>query len=275
MAKRDGREVALANSDRVLKALHKHSWLRTRDLACYWMPSIKRTGDGFEPVEVRVGQTARRMAQRTLERLRRQHLVIWIQAPDGSRIYGLSEAGARRLVNLGIPAKSGKDAVRRVSLSQFHHRRIANEVTIGAMLQGYRTNSESEIAAGHWLGGMSGWVGKKPDVLVRDGKNIWFVEIERSARNRTGYESLITALLEMWPTGMKQLKYAALPDGYRLQQVVFVANAAFITRVCSDLMLAGWTEDIVRQRIKGVPLLYVTEGKYIVYEDRAEVASTA
>lgn len=277
MAKRDGREIALANEERVLKSLFKFGWLRTRDIAAlHWMPRMKREALGFEPVQVAVLPTARRMAQRTLRRLRQRHMVVWIQAPDGSTIYGLSEAGARRLVNLGIPAKSGKDLIRRVSLSHFHHRRIANEVAIGALLQGFRANTELEIAAGQWLGGKDGVAGKKPDVVVRDGrKNTWFWEIERSARNKAGYASLIEALLAMWPEDTRQAGPAALSDGHRLHQVVFVANAAFIARVCNDLLKAGWTGDMVNQRIASVKLLYVTEAKFITYKDRAEVASPA
>jgi hypothetical protein len=162
-----------------------------------------------------------------------------------------------------------------VSLSQYHHRRIANEVAIGALLQGYRANTELEIARGQWLGGMDGVVGKKPDVVARDGKHVWFIEVERSARNKTGYSSLIAALLGMWPEGKRLSGYAELPDGHKLHQVVFVANAAFIARVCSDLQKAGWTGEMINQRISSVKLLYVTEGKLITYADKAGVASLA
>lgn len=271
MAKQNGREIALAHDVSLLKALHKFGWLRTRDLAAlHWMPRVKRSGQGFEPVPIEVSATARRMAQRTLQRLRQQHKVVWIEAPDGSIIYGLAEGGARQLMNLGIPAKSGKDQVRRVSLSQFHHRRLANEIVIGALLQGYRANTEFEIAAGLWLGGKAGVAGKKPDFVARIGKDVWLGEVERSARNKAGYASLLEALLTMWRPGLGAGRPAELLDGHRLHQVVFVANAAFIARVSDDLRAAGWTEDMVSQRIKGVPLLYVTEGKYITYEDKAD-----
>jgi hypothetical protein len=151
MSKRDGRELARQNELRLLKSLHKYGWLRTRDLAAlHWMPAMRR-GQLFELATVEVSQTALRMAQRTLARLRRDCKVLWIQAPDGSTIYGLAEAGARQLVSLGIPAKSGKDLVRRISLSHYHHRRLANEVAIVAVLQGYRVASETEIASGNWL----------------------------------------------------------------------------------------------------------------------------
>lgn len=276
MTKQDGREAARANDERVLKALHKFGWLRTRDIAALlWMPRVKREGHGFQVVRIEVSPTARRMAQRTLRRLRQQHKVIWIQAPDGSTIYGLSEAGARELQNLGIPAKSGKDIIRRVSMSHYHHRRLANEVAVSALLQGYRASSEHEIATGKWLGGMDGVAGKKPDVVVRSGKDNWFVEVERSAANRKGYEAKISFIREVYPLGGAAGDPGELPDGHKLRQVVFVANPAFVARVCSDLRCAGWTEDMISRRVHSVPLLYVTEGKFITYQDRAEVASHA
>lgn len=276
MVKRDGREIAQANGERLLKALHKFGWLRTRDVAALlWMPRVRRSGHGFQVVQIEVSPTARRMAQRTLRRLRQQHRVIWIQAPDGSTIYGLSEAGARQLLTLGIPAKSGKDVIRRVSLSHYHHRRLANEVAISALLQGYRASSEHEIAKGKWLGGMEGVLGKKPDVVARSGKDAWFIEVERSAANKKGYEAKISFIREVYPLSRAAGDPGELPDGHKLHQVVFVANPAFVARVCSDLRGAGWTEDMISQRVRSVPLLYVTEGKFITYEDRAEVASRA
>jgi hypothetical protein len=276
MTKQNGREVARSNDERLLKALHKFGWLRTRDIAALlWMPRLKRAGNGFQVVHIEVSPTARRMAQRTLRRLRQQHRVIWIHAPDGSTIYGLSEAGARQLVGLGIPAKSGKDVIRRVSMSHYHHRRLANELTISALLQGYRASSEHEIATGKWLGGMEGVLGKKPDIVVRSGKDAWFIEVERSAANRKGFEAKITFIREVYPLGEAADVPGELPDGHKLHQVVFVANPAFVARVCSDLRAAGWTEDMISRRIHSIPLLYVTEGKFITYEDRAEVASHA
>jgi hypothetical protein len=192
MSNRDGQVLARNNELRVLKALHKHGWLRTRDLAALlWMRMGNRgaTAPQFEPLLIE--SSALRMAQRTLARLRKAHKVIHMQAPDGSLIYGLAEAGARQLVGLGIPAKSGKDQVRRVSLSHYHHRRLANELAILAQLQGYRVASETEIAAGIWLGGQQGVAGKKPDVLARDGKRVWWLEVERSRRNQRDYAKLL------------------------------------------------------------------------------------
>jgi hypothetical protein len=264
MDNRDSREIGRHYEQRVLRSLHKFGFLRTRDLAALlWSSSIKGRG-GFEPLVIEVSASARRMAQRTLRRLRQVHMVIWLKAPDGSVIYGLSEAGARQLVNSGIPAKSGKDIVRRVSLSHFHHRRIANEIAIGALLQGFRANSEHEIAMGDWLGGKQGVEGKKPDVVVRDGKNVWFLEVERSRRNERDYAKLINFLMAMWPDGRNAYESAELPGGHKLCQVVFISDAAFVARVHADLKKAGWNEEMIAKRVSAFVSLYITEAKYIV-----------
>lgn len=170
------------------------------------------------------------------------------QALDGSLIYGLAEAGARRLAELGIPAKSGKDQVRRVSLAHFHHRRLTNEIAILASLQGYRVSSEAEIAAGQWFAGPEGIRGKRPDVVVREGKEIWLVEVERSRRNEKDYAKLLGWLAGLWPAdGEHNGEKGGLPAGYRLRQVVFVCESAFINRLAADLRKKGWTEEHVGQ----------------------------
>lgn len=263
--KRDGREIARQNELRVLKALHKYCWLRTRDLAALlWTKSSAKPKGDFVPTPIVVTASAMRMAQRTLLRLRNDRNVIWIQAPDGSTIYGLAEAGARQLVSLGIPAKSSKDSVRRVSMSHYHHRRIANEIAIVAQLQGYRVASEAEIAAGVWIGGMKGIQGKKPDVVVRDGKNVWWVEVERSRRNAKDYARLMTWLKGLWPVGQNAPSPATLTDGHQLMKVVFVCDRAFVDRLVADMQKIGWTEMLTKQRISPTRLLYVSEAKFLM-----------
>ncbi|MCP5278918.1 MAG: replication-relaxation family protein [Thiobacillus sp.] len=274
MGNSDSREVARHSEQKVLKSLHKFGWLRTRDLASlHWMPRVKGGGD-FRPIVIEVTNSARRMAQRTLRRLRQQNKVLSIKAPDGSLIYGLAEAGVRQLQDMGIPAKSGKDIVRRVSLSFFHHRRLANEITIGALLQGYRANSEHEIASGEWLGGNEGIEGKKPDALVRNGKEVWWVEVERSRRNERDYEKLLSWLKKIWAPARGKDIPVDMPGGYKLQKVVFVSNTPFIERVCADLRHAGWTDALISQRIFAVRLLYVTEAKYILIESKSDGAGS-
>lgn len=263
MTQPDGREIARQNEQRALKALHKFGWLRTRDLAALlWMKGgAKPQRFALEPIIV--APSAYRMAQRTLARLRQQRCVIWLQAPDGSTIYGLSEGGARHLVGLGIPAHPGKNLVRRVSLSHYHHRRLANELAILAQLQGYRVASETEIAAGTWLGGYQGVAGKKPDVLVRDGKRVWWLEVERSRRNKRDYVKLLDWLRALWPDRSRADAPAVLPGGHGLGQVVFVCTGAFIDRVMADLKAQGWNDAQIISRILPIRLLYVTEAKFL------------
>jgi hypothetical protein len=200
MNKLDGREIARQNDLRVLKAVHKFGSLRTRDLAALVWPSTKSNPPKghFTPRIVTVGGSSIRMAQRTLSRLRASHQVFGHTSPDGSFLYGLSEGGASTLREIDIPAKSAKDWLRRFSPQQYHHRRIANEVAISAILQGYRVATEREIASGQWVGGMAGVLGKKPDVLVRNGKSVWWIEVERSRKNKTDYAKLLDWLQRLW-----------------------------------------------------------------------------
>ena len=263
--KRNGCEIARHNELAVLKALHKYAWLRTRDLAALlWMKVKASPGREFTVAPLMVEASPLRMAQRTLSRLRTDRQVIWRQAPDGSLIFGLAEAGSRRLVSLGIPAKSGKDQVRRVSLSQYHHRRLANEIAILASLQKFRVSSESEIAAGLWLGGLTGINGKKPDVVVRDGKKVWWVEVERSRRNQRDYQKLLSWLNTMWPTNRHNVGPANLPGGHILEKVLFVCEGAFINRLITGLRDSGWSAEQIERRISAIRLLYVTEAKFIL-----------
>ncbi len=260
MATKDGREIARDNEVRLLKSLHKFGWLRARDLAAlHWMPSRTGRGPGFVIEAITISPSALRMAQRTLARLRRDRMAIHMQAPDGSQIYGLAEAGARRLAELGIPAKSGKDQVRRVSMSHFHHRRVANEIAIIAALQGCRVSSEMEISAGQWFAGAEGIRGKRPDVAVRFGKDVWLVEVERSRRNEKDYAKLLGWLVNLWSSGNS----VELSGGHRLQQVVFVCDGAFANRLVADLARLGWSEEQITMRVTLCKLLYVTEATFI------------
>ena len=155
MQKLTKREIGNRNEFDVLHALHRFGWLRTRDLAVLvWMRRQKhhRTID-LTPIYV--SETAMRMAQKTLAKLREKRQVNFMNAPDTSVVYGLAEAGVRRLQNHGISdAKSGEDTLKRISLSFFHHRRICNEIAILGMKQGFKVHTEAEISAGRWFGGV-------------------------------------------------------------------------------------------------------------------------
>lgn len=266
MSKNDGRETARQNEQRILKALHKFGSLRTRDLAALvWSPKKSSPPKGhFRPVIFSVSGSAIRMAQRTLGRLRESHQVFVHVAPDGSKLYGLSEAGARALRQLDIPANSAKDWLRHSSSTQYHHRRITNETAISAILQGYRVATEHEIATGEWLGGMAGVLGKKPDVFVRKGKLAWWCEIERSVKNKTQASKLISFLHNLWSDNRNLLAPAFLPGEHVLEQVVFVANHPFAKKLSTDLGKLGWTDELINFRIAHISYLYVSEAKFII-----------
>lgn len=195
MRKKDGRLIANGNEVRVLRALHRFGWLRTRDVAALsWQLWAAKPVAVPTLAPARFSAAGLRMAQRTLKRLREQREVISAQAPDGSIIYTLAEAGVRRLKDVGVEAVTGKDLVRGFSSSFFRHRCISSEVAIGAMVQGYRISTEREIAQGAWLGGKAGIAGKRPDVVIRNGSRVWLVEVERSRKNAKEYAALLSWL---------------------------------------------------------------------------------
>lgn len=154
--------------------------------------------------------------------------------------------------------------MRRVSLSYYHHRRIANEIAILASRQGYRVASEREIAMGQWFGGKEGVADKLPDAIARDGRDIYWVEVERSRRNKKDEDALRSALVKLWSDVRHPLDTPALPGGYKLKRVIFICETAFIDRLMTDLEALGWTKEAIEHRILSVPLLYVTEGKFLL-----------
>lgn len=243
MEKRDGREIAKQNELEVLRALHRFGWLRTRDIALLvWSekPVSRPTGEPkLNPIMP--GPSAIRMAQRTMVRLKAKKLVLEATAPNRSIIYALSEGGARILQSLGLPAETGKDLVRKFSASHFRHRCIANEIAISALCDGYRVATERETAKGRWFGGVDGVFGKIPDVIVRHGEKVWWVEVERSRKNVTEYARLLDWLIKAWKPVLRPGEPAPLDEKHKLARVIFVCTDAFANRLSSDLLSAGWT----------------------------------
>lgn len=255
--KTDKRLIARSNELRVLKMIFKFGYLRSRDIAALiWTKSIPDGNDaGFAPLPITVKASALRMGQRTLKRLLAKRHIIVHEAPDGSWIYGVSEAGARFLRDAGVPASSCKNWMRQFSSAQYYHRRISTEVGIVALLQGYRVSSEREIASGLWFGGLSGIGGKKPDVIVRSGKDIWWVEVERSRRNQPDYRKLLDWLDRVWSL--------PLGEAYQLKRIVFICSPAFWSRLTNDLARMGWSQGKINQRIVQDRSLYSSEGQYL------------
>lgn len=259
--RQDGRLIAQANETNVLRALHRFGWLRTRDLACLvwqgWAKSPAKGGPSLAPPVARRSDI--RMAQRTLARLRKHKLILTSQAPNGSLIHALSEKGARALQGLGVPASTGKDLLRDYHAAYFLHRNIANEVAISGILAGYRVATERETAQGRWLGGMNGVLGKKPDVLLKAGNLAWWVEVERSRKNRKDYAKLLKWLDAIWQSSTRLGEPVPLTEQVQLRQVVFICTPAFAKKLAADLQARGWSTEQLAARVRFEQLLYVFE----------------
>lgn len=238
---KDGRVVARENEVRVLRALHRCGWLRTRDLSVVvwqeWARNPQGEPDLRPPTPTDSGL---RMAQRTLQRLRANRQVLSSRAPDGSQIYALAEAGARRLQQIGVAALSGKDLMRTFSAAYFKHRCIANQIAIAAIVQGFRVATEREIAQGLWLGGQDGIAGKRPDVLVRADGRVWWLEVERSRKNAKDYSRLLHWLGIVGQDALRPSESRLLEAGMRWAKVIFICTAAFRGKLLRDLAAAGW-----------------------------------
>lgn len=243
MSSKDGRQIARENEARVLRALHRFGWLRTRDLAalCWRRWASRPSGQpGVGPTQPTA--SAVRMAQRTLRRLRDARLVIAGQGPDGSVIYALSEGGARALKELGVTAISGKDLVRGFSSAYYRHRCIANEIAISGIVQGFRASTEREIAQGHWLGGEAGIAGKRPDVLLRSGNRVWWVEVEKSRKNVRSYQAFLVWLGNVLQDSTRRDGSRLLGPGQMWGQAIFICTPGFEAKLRADLASAGWTQ---------------------------------
>lgn len=241
MTARDGRIIAREREDRLLISLNRFGFLRTRD--CAALRAVWSSGATSEPrLEAPVATASDvRMAQRTLRRLFDARQVLRGQGPDGSVIYALSEAGARRLQHAGITASTGKDLVRTFSSAYFRHRTIANMVAIRALRDGYKVSTERELSQGKGLGGVEGIAGKKPDVLLRgaDGK-VWLVEIERSRKNAKEYARLLKWLDAVAADAAGIAGSKLLGNGLKWGKVIFVCTRAFRAKLTRDLVAKGW-----------------------------------
>ena len=260
MTTKDGRAVAQENEVRVLRALHRFGWLRTRDLAALLWQRWARNPTGEPSLKPPVPTASGlRMAQRTLRRLRDSRQVLTSKAPDGSPIYALAEAGARLLRQIGITAATGKDMMRTFSTSHYRHRCIANEIAVGAIMAGYRVSTEREIAQGLWLGGEEGIAGKRPDVLVRGDGRMWWIEVERSRKNGKDYACLLNWLGVVGRDAFCQPGPELLKEGLRWGKVMFICTTAFRDKLCRDLAAAGWKKIHIDTLITFETALYVFE----------------
>lgn len=242
MANKDGRVIARAREFRILRTLQRFGFLRTRDLArICWTRWLPKPVPPLSLAPVHSTASALRMAQRTLKRLRTMRCVISAQAPDGSIVYTLSEAGARMLKEAGIDAASGKDLVRGFSSAYFRHRCIANEIAIAGITQGFRVSTEREISQGRWLGGEAGIFGKRPDVVLRDGKRVIFGEVEKSRKRASEYQGLLRWLGRILELQKRSQDGVQLGSEVVLERVIFICTQAFQAKLQRDLEAAGWS----------------------------------
>lgn len=245
MNSKDGRAVAREREVQILRALHRFGFLRTKDLAALiwqrWASNALPGGPSLKPPVAT--ETGLRMAQRTLRRMRHGRLVLSTQAPDGSIVYALSEAGARVLQGLGVPAITGKSQVRSFSTSHFRHRCIANEIAISAILEGYRAATEREITQGLWLGGKQGIASKLPDCFLHDGAAAAFwVEIERSRKRASDHARLRSTLEAFKNDALRQSGSVLLGNKLSWAKVVFICTPSFRVKLCRELEASGWSK---------------------------------
>lgn len=260
MKSKDSRITALQNEENVLRAIHRFGWLRTRDLAGLLWRQWQRTPPeqpSLRPVTTTASSL--RMAQRTLRRLADTHQVLRGRGPDGSVLYALAEAGARRMRHIGIGASSGKDLIRTFSAAHFRHRVIANEVAISAIIEGFRVSTEREIAQNRWIGAAAGIAGKKPDVLLRGGRGgrqLWPVEVERSRKSVRDYNRLLAWVAAVGNDVRRNSKSELLGDLDHWGKVIFICTPAFQGKLMRDLGAVGWTTDMVNAFVMFSTTLY-------------------
>ncbi|WP_175764196.1 hypothetical protein [Burkholderia ambifaria] len=260
MTAQDGRIVASQNEVRVLRALNRFGWLPTASLGTllWGQPWLRKPAGEPDMRPLMPSTSARLMAQRTLRRLFLAHQVLRARAPDGSLIYALAEAGVRRLTQLGVPAVSGKDLVRRFSSAQFRHRSIANAVALASIVAGFRVSTEREISTGKWLGQEQGIADKKPDVLLQGDGQVWWVEVEKS-RRRASDRAKLHAFLKAVREDANRTEGPVLLGGLRWAKVVFICTPAFRVRLVRELKAAGWSEATIDRLTCYVDELYSFE----------------
>ncbi len=146
------------------------------------------------------------------------------------------------LKDAGVTAISGKDLVRGFSAAYYRHRVIANEVAISGMIQGFRASTEREIAQGLWLGGEAGVAGKRPDVLLRSGNRVWWVEVEKSRKNARSYAAFLVWMGKVLHDSTRRDGSRLLGPGQVWGRAIFICSPAFEAKLRRDLEEAGWTQ---------------------------------
>lgn len=248
--KKSGLEIANENEIKVLKYLHKFGWLRSKDIASLVWQIPDKKFSNFEPEFKKSVYTnsGLRMAQITLKRLKQNRLILSAVAPDNSTIYALSQRGANRLSEIGVESISGKDLVRIFSFEQYRHRVISNEIAMAGILQGFRVFTERQISQNHWLFNENGFHGKKADCLVLNKSSAWWIEVERSRKNKNDYRALLDWIEKVHERCNRPHEKPEF-KGLGLSKVVFICTPAFEKKLVADLKKTGWDEEKINLRI--------------------------
>lgn len=256
--KESGIQKALDNEVKVLKALHKFGWLRTKDLGCLVWQTADRKYSNKEPefCQPTHSPSGLRMAQITLKRLRDKKYILGATAPDGSKIYALSQRGANHLNAVAIDTVSGKDLLRFFSFEQYRHRIISNEIAITGILQGFRVFTEREIAQNKWHFDKAGYLGKKPDCIIQNKEYAWWIEVERSRKNQKDYVFLLKWINEVFAESKRPHEKPALTTQISLNKIAFICTPVFEKRLISDLEKMGWSEEQIFLRLIFLRSLY-------------------
>ncbi len=172
-----GRQVALHNELSILYWMHRFGGLLSRQLSALVWPDCEQ---------------GLRMSQRTLHRLVSQREVLRRPLSTGGNIYVLAEAGARRLLDRGIPASMR--GTRDLSWEKPFHRVLANDVAIDAIIEGHAVWTEFEIQRG--AAPFRELFGHIPDVLIcQDPENnseLAWIEVENAAKSQARLSKLLT-----------------------------------------------------------------------------------
>lgn len=247
---------AILNRLRILKSLNRFGWLRTRDIAALvWLPTSRGDANST-PNFAMIKPTASgiRMAQRTMRDLQKLGFVLQTKAPDGAVIYALSQKGAETLKGTGIDACSGKDLLRAHSFCFYRHRCISTEIAISALLHGCKISTELELSRGGPFTNKN--LGKTPDVLIRNFESWYWVEVERSRRNRPDYLRLLRWLNAIRTDAKQAL---AEPINPATLKVVFICRPVFAKQLISDLLSASWSAQQIESVIDFKTDLYTFE----------------
>lgn len=256
MNKQNTYKKAILNRLRILKFLNRFGWLRTRDIAALlWLPTSR--GDANSAPNFAMAKPTAsgiRLAQRTMRDLQKLGFVLQTKAPDGAVIYALSQKGADTLKGTGIDARSGKDLLRAHSFCYYRHRCISNEIAISALLHGCKISTELELSRGSPFTNSD--LGKTPDVLIRNFESWYWIEVERSRRNRPDYVRLLRWLQAIQTDAKLALAERINPATLK---IVFICRPAFANLLLSDLQGGGWSARQIESLIDFKTDLYTFE----------------